>query len=111
MRNAFERNLGAQLKKAKIEFEYEPIKIQYVKNYIPDFVLDNGTIIEAKGRFIHDDAAKMIAVKTQHPELDIRFVFYNAHAKISRSKLTYANWADKNGFPWADGRIPEEWLK
>ena len=45
----------------------------------------------------------MAAVKKQHPDLDIRMVFY------SRSK-TNIRWAEKYGFPYAIGKIPEEWL-
>jgi hypothetical protein len=52
----------------------------------------------------------MAAVKQQHPELDIRFVFYQADKKIPGSKQTHGVWATKNGFPWADGSIPKEWL-
>jgi len=53
----------------------------------------------------------MKAVKKQWPKMDIRFVFQNANNKLNkRSKTTYAQWADKHGFPWAHKRIPEEWL-
>jgi hypothetical protein len=112
-KSGFERTLATQLKNAKVKFEYEGLKIPYTINHIyhPDFILPNGIIIEAKGRFMDGDAAKMRAVKYQHPELDIRFVFMSAHSKVTRMKQTYAEWADRHGFPWADGRIPEEWLK
>lgn len=45
----------------------------------------------------------MIAVKRQHPELDIRIVFYGPNKK-------YARWAEKNGFKYAFENIPKEWL-
>ena len=91
---------------------YETMKIPYSINHVynPDFILDNGIIIEAKGRFRPGDVAKMRAVKAQHPHLDIRFVFMAAHNKIPGQKSTYAQWAERHGFPWADGVIPEEWL-
>jgi hypothetical protein len=115
MRNAFERSLAASLKKRKMGFEYETLKLPYTQShsYTPDFVLANGIIIESKGHFRRGagEAAKMIAVRDQHPELDIRFVFYNAHAKISGQKQTYSQWAEKNGFLWAHEEIPDEWLK
>jgi hypothetical protein len=48
----------------------------------------------------------------QYPELDIRFVFMRASNPIYKgSKTTYADWAERYEIPWADGRIPEEWLK
>lgn len=113
MRSGFERTLAAQLKRAKVAFEYEGMKIPYSieHTYSPDFVLANGVIIEAKGYFrTPDEPRKMRAVKYQHPHLDIRFVFMNAGRKIPGQKTTHAQWATRHGFPWADGEIPEEWL-
>lgn len=112
-RSGFERTLSAQLKAAKARFKYEPRKLAYVieHNYIPDFELANGIIIEAKGKLTPSDRAKMIAVKRAHPHLDIRFVFMRGANKLtSRSKTTYMDWAARNGFPCADGRIPTEWI-
>lgn len=113
MKSGFERTLAAQLRKAKVGFKYEPIKLPYVieHNYHPDFVLDNGIIIEAKGKLDALTRAKMIAVKKAHPTLDIRFVFMRGGNKLSkRSQTTYMQWAEKNGFPASDGVIPESWL-
>lgn len=115
MRSGFERTLAAQLKKRKVRFEYEPVKLPYVleRSYIPDFYIsDKAIYIEAKGKLDADTRAKMLAVKKAHPDLDIRFVFMRASNKLSKaSKQTYGDWATKNGFQWADGDIPEEWLK
>jgi hypothetical protein len=114
MRSGFERTLAADLKKRGVGFGYETLKLPYVRHHIynPDFILDNGVIIEVKGRFrTSDEPAKMIAVKKQHPELDIRFCFMYAHQKITGQRQTYAQWAEKNGFLWANGEIPEEWTK
>lgn len=111
-KSGFERTLDAQLKKSKVSYTYETLKLPYIipHNYIPDFILKNGIIIEAKGRFRPGDAGKMRAVKAAHPQLDIRFVFMDAHQKISGQKNTHAQWAERHGFPWADGDIPSEWL-
>ena len=117
-KSGFERTLATQLKRAKVRsWAYEPIKLPYAisHNYHPDFVVEtiNGKtiIIEAKGRFRPGDIAKMRAVKDQHPELDIRFVFMEAHSRIPRQKTTHAKWAERHGFPWADGVIPDEWFE
>lgn len=81
------------------------------RSYKPDFVLPNGVVIETKGLFQTDDRQKHILVKGQHPDLDIRFVFSNAKARITKvSGTTYAMWAEKNGFIWAHRVIPPEWL-
>lgn len=50
-------------------------------------------------------------VRGQHPDLDIRFVFSNANARIAKnSGTTYAMWAEKLGFKWAHREIPAAWL-
>ena len=110
-RSAFERNIAEDLKRRKVNFEYETLKLPYTisHTYHPDFILDNGIIVEAKGRFMKGDVPKMRAIKAQYPELDIRFVFYDAHGKIPGQKTTYAQWAERHGFGWADGYIPQEW--
>lgn len=113
MRNAFERGLGAQLKRAGVSFKYESLKLPYSieANYYPDFVLDNGIIIEAKGILDRETKRKMSSVKRCHPTLDIRFVFYDAYKPIEGAKMSHGDWADKHGFPWAHKEIPVEWLK
>ena len=112
-RSGFERTLDIQLKQSGCKYEYEKVKLPYSihADYVPDFVLSNGIIIEAKGKLDEIDRRKMLAVKKQHPELDIRFVFMAAHNRIVRGKQTNAEWAEKNGFPWAHKEIPLEWTK
>ena len=62
-----------------IKVKYEELKIEWedlaYRTYTPDFVLCNGIIIETKGMFTAADRRKHLAVKKQHPSLDIRFVF------------------------------------
>jgi hypothetical protein len=102
------------MKLMKILFEYEPIKLEYTQyhHYIPDFRLPNGIIIEAKGKLDQSTRSKMLAVKRTYPDLDIRFVFMRAGNTLDKnSKMTYGQWATKNGFIWADQRIPEEWFE
>jgi len=79
--------------------------------YTPDFILDNGIVIESKGLFTSDDRKKHRLVQSQYPDLDLRFVFSNPNQKISKgSKTTYAMWCEKNGFKYAKSLIPKEWL-
>lgn len=111
-RSGFESDLAKDLGKSKIRFEYETLKLSYTlkKTYTPDFILPNGVIVEAKGVLDPDTRQKMLAVKTQHPSLDIRLVFQNANNKLRKGSNTrYWQWAEKNGFPWADKRIPKQW--
>lgn len=115
-RSGLEEKIAEQLNKMEVPFQYEKTVIKYLKpakpsRYTPDFVLDNGIIIETKGRFMLDDRQKHLLIKEQHPDLDIRFVFTSSKSKISKtSKTTYGDWCDKNGFQYADRFIPDAWL-
>lgn len=115
-RSGLEERTAKYLKKLKVKFTYEKIKIRWqdlrYRTYTPDFVLANGIIVETKGRFITSDRQKHLMIKEQHPDLDIRFVFSNPNSKLYKgSKTTYADWCDKHGFKWAKEEIPLEWIK
>lgn len=117
-RSRLEEKVAKQLTDNGLKFGYESLKISYTvpqrpAKYTPDFIVGD-TVIEAKGRFrTATDRQKLLLVKEQYPELDLRLVFQNANLPIYKgSKTTYAQWAESNGFPYADkGTIPETWLK
>lgn len=114
-RSGLEDRLVDSLSKIQKEVRYEELKIEWedlrYRTYTPDFLLDNGIIIEAKGQFDSEDRHKHKCVRRQHPELDIRFVFSNAKAKLYKgSKSTYADWCNKNKFLWSNKIIPDAWL-
>lgn len=108
LKNKFEKRINRQLSRAKIPFNYETEKIPYTlaRHYIPDFIVETTTrkiYIECKGYLRPEHKAKMVAVKRQHPEIDLRIVFY-------RYIEQYIKWADKHGFIWAIEKVPKEWL-
>ncbi len=108
-KNKFERKILNQIEGSGLNVRYEGEKIPYVLagHYIPDYVVVTPTgklYIEAKGHFRPEAKRKMVAVKRQHPELDIRIVFYRYSAK-------YERWAIKTGYKYAWNEIPEEWLR
>lgn len=108
-RNKFELRVEKQLKKSKCKFTYETKKIPYVLagHYIPDYIIETPTglvFVECKGYFRPEHKRKMAAVKKQHPELDIRLLFYS-------KKLKDIKWAEKNGFRYAFETIPDDWIK
>tara|TARA_R100000008_G_scaffold19025_1_gene9755 strand:- start:2717 stop:3094 length:378 start_codon:yes stop_codon:yes gene_type:complete len=116
LRSNFEANFARFLKDNNIKYEYETKKIKYVpkvKTYTPDFYLkDYDILIETKGRFTIADRVKHKLIKEQHPDLDIRFIFQRCKEKLyTGSKTTYADWCDKNDFKYAEGEIPEAWLR
>jgi hypothetical protein len=115
-RSGLEKKLADELKVLKVKFSYESLKIEWedlaYRTYTPDFVLSNGIIIESKGMFTAADRRKHLAIKRQHPKLDIRFVFENSRRKLRKgAKSTYGEWCYKYGLLYSNRVIPEEWLK
>lgn len=112
-RNQFEDKLGSFLEERRVAYEYETLILGYTLEgkYKPDFILPNGIIIEAKGFFRITAQRILRAVKKQHPELDIRLVFYDWNKKVQGSNLTCKAWATKYDFKFANQNIPEEWIE
>lgn len=120
-RSGLEINIAEQLKKAGREVIYEKEKISYEwpprgSKYTPDFKIptqDGGFFyVETKGRFVASDRQKHLLIKTQYPDIDIRFVFSNQNQKLYKgSKTTYAAWCEKHGFTFANRAIPDCWLQ
>lgn len=117
-RSRLEERVAQQLIDAGVKFSYETLKISYkvperVAKYTPDFIIGD-IVIEAKGRFrTTQDRQKLLLVKEQYPDLDLRLVFQDAKTPIYPGSPTpCSKWATDNGFPWSDkGKIPKEWLK
>lgn len=115
-KSGLEETISSQIEGRGITVQYETEKIGYNipasnHTYNPDFKLPNGIFVETKGRFVASDRKKHLLVKSQHPELDIRFVFSNSNNKITKnSKTTYGDWCVKNGYKYADKIIPEDWF-
>ena len=114
-RSGLELRTKEYLVEHNVKFKYEKVKIEWedlmYRTYTPDFVLGNGIMIETNGLFTADDRRKHLAVKQQHPKLDIRFVFTSSKRKLSKgAKTTYGQWCEKNGIQYSDRIIPEDWL-
>ena len=112
-RSKFELSVANNLEQRKVPFKYESEIIRYVLEcrYTPDFILPNGIIIETKGRLLQKDARKHRAIKKQHPEIDIRFVFSGESYRLYKgAKSRYSDWCNKYGFKWSHRLIPKDWL-
>lgn len=131
-KSGLEGIVAEQLRSLGLEPNYEAIKLSYMipeswHHYTPDFLPKKSTIpsdfvyrfkdggvifIETKGRFVLADRKKSLLVRSIYFNLDLRFVFTNSKAKISKgSKTTYGMWCEKNGFKYADKLIPAEWIE
>lgn len=114
-KSGLEEKIAKQISDKGFKVQYEATVLDYVDpivhKYHPDFVLPNNITIETKGRFLPKDRRKHLLIKNQYPDMDLRFVFNNSKAKLSKkSKTTYADWCNKNGFQFADKLIPDEWF-
>lgn len=135
-KSRIEQTVGKQLLSLKIPFEYETNSFGYtVKNthgycadcgspnsvvdrsYTPDFFLPNGVIIECKGKFTATERKKHVAMREQHPDLDLRILFQqNSYLQKKQHRgdksKRYGDWCDSKDIKWACGiRLPEEWLE
>lgn len=113
-RSKLEEKVADLLVELGVKYEYETVKVPYVIEhvYTPDFILPNGIHLECKGYWESEDRRKIKAVKTLHPDLDLRMVFQAPFNTISkRSKTTYAKWCERHDIPWTSFQnIPIDWL-
>ncbi len=113
-RSGLEEKVADLLEGLGVSYQYESEKLSYTieHNYTPDFVLPNYIYLETKGYWDAADRRKVLAVKRDNPDIDLRMVFQSPFNTISKkSKTTYAKWCDKHDIPWtAYHNIPLEWL-
>ena len=113
-RSKLEERVAILLEEIGVTYEYESTRVPYTiqHHYYPDFVLPNYTYLETKGYWDAADRRKILAVKKDNPDIDIRMIFQAPFNTISkRSKTTYAQWCERHGIPWcAFHTIPLDWL-
>lgn len=123
-RNRFEQDVASNLVVSGLITEYEMEKLHYTveADYVPDFRIKTPSgqnfLLETKGNGRSFDAhtrRKMIAVRDQHPEEDIRILFYS-DGKIGPKRkdgtsMRQSDWATRHGFKFAIRTLPESWLE
>lgn len=123
VKNDFEYKTYLSLLGSVKSIDYEGEKFGYRTDhtYLPDFKIETRKgkyiFIETKGNgraFDQSVRVKMIAVKEQHPDIDLRILFYS-DGKIGPKRkdgsfLKQSDWAKKHNFTFAIRDIPEEWL-
>ena len=119
-RSGLEKRVKDDLEKRKVKFGYEDTILTYTlpetkHKYTPDFTIySNGKVlfIESKGYLDSSARRKMVAVKLEHPDKDIRILFQRDQPIRKGAKTTYGQWATKAGFIFAFGdKVPQEWLE
>ena len=113
-KSKLEERVADLLTNLGISYEYESTKVPYTiqHNYHPDFILPNYVHLETKGYWSPEDRRKVLAVKRDNPDIDLRMVFQAPYNKISKKrKTTYAQWCEKHDIPWSSfHNIPLDWL-
>jgi len=120
-KSGLERKVHASLNRRQVKHGYETQKFKFVqpakaRTYTPDFFLhETGIFVECKGRLTQADREKLLWAREQNPDLRLVILFGRAKNTLTRrSKTTYGDWAEKNGFEWADfgeDGIPASWYK
>ena len=68
-------------------------------------------VIEFKGRFQGADRKKLLLVKQQWPDLDLRIVFQKNNPINKGSETKCSDWCNRYGFKWYVGiSLPQEWI-
>ena len=113
-KSKLEKTVADLLTRLGVSYEYESTKVPYTiqHNYHPDFILPNNVYLETKGYWDPKDRRKVLAVKRDNPDIDLRMVFQAPYNKISKSsKTTYAQWCERHDIPWTSFHtIPLDWL-
>ena len=125
-RSKFQEAIAELLDERGVAYTHEGEAIEYRKpertaKYTPPFALCTGIILQQKGRFVTADRQKHILIKQQFPNREVRFIFWDAQARISKlSDTTYAAWCDRYGFTWTCYKanrkaklpvVPLEWTR
>src|SRR6185437_8036165 len=129
-RSGEEERIAEWLTKQEIPFSYETVKLTYEKPvrkgvckkceatscvqrlvYTPDFCLENGTLIEFKGRLTSKDRTKLIAVKKANPDIRLVILFGSDNKLAKNNAKRYSQWAVEHGFDFGI-RVPaKRWLR
>jgi Phage endonuclease I len=128
-RSGAEEKLAETLTESGVGFTYESLTLEYEKpvrkgkckecngkkvvkvaTYKPDFVLDNGRVIEYKGRLTAADRSKLIAVRNSNPTVKIHLLFGSDNKLQKNGTKRYSEWATEHGFDYAIGSPPRRWL-
>jgi hypothetical protein len=119
-RSKFEAAVAADLRNRGVKFEYEGERIFYAipATYVTDFTIPatesitgEPIYVETKGYLDPPSKRKLIAVRNDNPGMDLRLLLQKGKRKRSGKLTKEAEWCNRNNFKWAEGRVPDAWLK
>ena len=87
-RSGLEEKVADLLVELGVSYNYECVSYPYtIKHlYTPDFVLDNGVILEIKGYWDPPSRRKIRQVIKDNPKIDLRMVFQDPYKRIQEIK-------------------------
>lgn len=103
-KSGLERRFAELLLRNGVSAEYEVDRIPFIRqaHYTPDWKVSNNLYVETKGYFSPRNRGDLLSFREQHPDIEIFLVFSAPQNKLtSKSKTTYAEWADRHGFRWS----------
>ena len=104
LKSGLEREFAELCLKHGVNPEYEAKRFEFVRigHYTPDWKINDKLFIETKGYFSPRNRGDLLSFREQHPDVEIFLVFSQPNNRLtSRSKTTYAAWADRHGFRWS----------
>jgi hypothetical protein len=102
-KSKFEESIAIALRSNKLPIHYEAQKFEYQTShtYTPDWKVNDSLYIESKGLWDAKDRTKHKLVRANNPEVKFIMCFQNPNLKLSKkSKTTYAQYCDKQGWKW-----------
>ena len=102
-KSGLERKFAELLLKYNVKAEYEAKRFEFVRmaHYTPDWKVSDSLFIETKGYFSPRNRGDLLSFREQHPSIEIFLVFSAPNNRLtSKSKTTYAEWADRHNFRW-----------
>jgi predicted nuclease of restriction endonuclease-like RecB superfamily len=106
-KSGLERDFAELLVKHGVSAEYEATRFEFIRvgHYTPDWKVSDSLYIETKGYFSPRNRGDLLSFREQHPNVEIFLVFSAPNNRLtSKSKTTYAEWADRHGFRWSSIR-------
>lgn len=129
-RSSLEAYVAEQLDERGIEYSYETVILYYrqrvhnaicgccgknvvykQRTYTPDFVIDDSTFLEVKGKLTSSERTKLLAIRECNPECRIVIIFDRDNWITRNHKSRYSDWARKNNFEFTtNGNLPYDLL-
>ncbi len=103
LKSKFEKRFYEEVTRRGLVFDYEAETLPYRLDlvYKPDWKVHDRLFLETKGKFDYAERRKILAVRRDNPDKEVRLVFMRNQKLGKGSKMTYGEWCDKHGIQWS----------